>query len=311
MLGDLLAHHRHRLAQLVAGERPGGPERRAGGERHRAARRRRARRPAGGPPTSASLPGRAGFPASTNARMSSLVTRPWRPVPVTAPGRHRARRRSGGPAARSAGAGVLDSSSVGVVCFTGAAAAAGLRGRHRAGARQRRPRGGGRGRAGAAVFGAGPTSPASPACGDHADDGFDGDGRAGAVQDLRQLAAGRGGHLGVHLVGGDLEQRLVLGDILALVLEPADDGPLGDRLAHLRHHDVDWHLVLPLLNSRLVQWSPARLIPSRLPAPEIPRCARDDLRPRTDRSQMWIMGPCTPSAASWIASWRVGWAWMV
>src|SRR5436190_1278741 len=45
--------------------------------------------------------------------------------------------------------------------------------------------------------------------------------------------------LGVDLVGGDLEQGLVLGDGVAWLLEPLRDRPLVDRDAHLGHHDLD------------------------------------------------------------------------
>ena len=60
---------------------------------------------------------------------------------------------------------------------------------------------------------------------------------------VRTPAAGRR-DLGVDLVGRDLEQRLVAVDRVADLLEPPDDGPFGDRLAHLRHHDVAWPCVL-------------------------------------------------------------------
>ena len=53
------------------------------------------------------------------------------------------------------------------------------------------------------------------------------------------IAARRARHLGVDLVGRDLEQRLVGLDVLALLLEPARDRPFRDGHAHLRHHDVD------------------------------------------------------------------------
>jgi hypothetical protein len=46
-------------------------------------------------------------------------------------------------------------------------------------------------------------------------------------------------HLGVDLVGRDLEQRLVGLDMLALGLQPLRDRPLGHGDAHLRHDDVD------------------------------------------------------------------------
>ena len=43
-------------------------------------------------------------------------------------------------------------------------------------------------------------------------------------------------HLGVHLVGRDLEQRLVGGNDVTLRLQPARDRALGDGHAHLGHH---------------------------------------------------------------------------
>jgi hypothetical protein len=58
-------------------------------------------------------------------------------------------------------------------------------------------------------------------------------------EDLRQGAAPGARHLGVDLVGRDLEQGLVGLDVLALLLEPAGDRPLRDGHAHLRHDDVD------------------------------------------------------------------------
>src|SRR5207244_8528537 len=60
-----------------------------------------------------------------------------------------------------------------------------------------------------------------------------------ADEDLLDDALGRARYLGIHLVGRDLEQRLVGGDVLALLLEPLRDRPLRDGDAHLRHDDVD------------------------------------------------------------------------
>ena len=58
-------------------------------------------------------------------------------------------------------------------------------------------------------------------------------------EDLRERPAARGRDLRVDLVGRDLEQRLVGIDVLALLLQPLRDRPLGDGHAHLRHHDID------------------------------------------------------------------------
>ena len=65
------------------------------------------------------------------------------------------------------------------------------------------------------------------------------DGLALLDENLRERARSRARHLGVDLVGRDLEQRLVRLDVLALLLEPARDRPLRDGHAHLRHHDID------------------------------------------------------------------------
>ncbi len=67
----------------------------------------------------------------------------------------------------------------------------------------------------------------------------DRDGVAGRGEDLGQRAGSGGGDLGVDLVGGDLDDRLVRGERVALALEPFEDDALGDRLAHLRHRDLD------------------------------------------------------------------------
>src|SRR5690606_31715323 len=49
---------------------------------------------------------------------------------------------------------------------------------------------------------------------------------------------GRGRDLGVHLVGGDLQQRLVLLHLVADVLEPAGDRAFGDALTQRRQRDL-------------------------------------------------------------------------
>ncbi len=60
---------------------------------------------------------------------------------------------------------------------------------------------------------------------------------------------GRARDLGVDLVGRDLEQRLVALHLVADLHQPAGDGPLGDRLSHLGHHDFSSHkLSLPSLD---------------------------------------------------------------
>ncbi len=71
------------------------------------------------------------------------------------------------------------------------------------------------------------------------DDLADGHGVAGLGEQLRDRAGSWRGDLGVHLVGGDLDERLVLGDAVADGLRPLEDRALGDRLAHRGHLDLD------------------------------------------------------------------------
>ena len=62
---------------------------------------------------------------------------------------------------------------------------------------------------------------------------------AGVGEQLGERAGGGRGDLGVHLVGRDLDDRLVLGDRVAGLLGPLEDRALGDRLAHRGHLDLD------------------------------------------------------------------------
>ncbi len=68
------------------------------------------------------------------------------------------------------------------------------------------------------------------------------DGVAFGHQDLRDHTRDGRGHLGVDLVGRDLEQRLVGIDVLAHALQPARDRAFRDRLPELGHRHV--HCVL-------------------------------------------------------------------
>jgi hypothetical protein len=81
---------------------------------------------------------------------------------------------------------------------------------------------------------------------DDRDDMVHGDRLALLRPDLGEDAGGGRGNLGIDLVGRDLEQGLVAVDAVADLLDPPDDGALGDRLAHLRHEDVGWHKDLSL-----------------------------------------------------------------
>ena len=73
---------------------------------------------------------------------------------------------------------------------------------------------------------------------DHGEFHADLDGLALGNQDLGEDAGGGRGHLGVDLVGRDLEERLVPLDRVTDRLHPAGDRALGHRLTELRHHHV-------------------------------------------------------------------------
>ena len=134
----------------------------------------------------------------------------------------------------------------------GAAAAAGAaRGGRRRRGRRRPGAGAGRGRrAPAAWAGAAAARPAGrepcrrvlAVAGDHRELGADLGRLVLADHDPGQHAGGGRRDLGVDLVGGDLEQRLVDLDPVALLLEPAGDGALGDALAQPGHGDRYRHV---------------------------------------------------------------------
>ena len=73
---------------------------------------------------------------------------------------------------------------------------------------------------------------------DDRDLGVVGDGRPFLGKDLAQGPLERRRDLGVDLVGDDLDQRLVLGDMIARLLQPLPDRPLGDALAELGHRHL-------------------------------------------------------------------------
>src|SRR2546422_544669 len=73
---------------------------------------------------------------------------------------------------------------------------------------------------------------------DQRKDGPDVDRRPLLDEDLGDDSLARARNLGVDLVGRDLEQRLVEGDVVADLLQPLGDGALGHRHAHLGHHDL-------------------------------------------------------------------------
>ena len=76
------------------------------------------------------------------------------------------------------------------------------------------------------------------AVGDLGQDRADGDGVARGGADPGQGARRGRGHVGVHLVGGDLDEGLALRDGFAFLLVPFEDGALADRLAHRRQRHL-------------------------------------------------------------------------
>ncbi len=74
---------------------------------------------------------------------------------------------------------------------------------------------------------------AAPRCGDAAEDAAHGHRLVHLDEDLGDRAGHGRGHLGVHLVGGDLHQRVVHGHGVAHLLEPLEHRALGHRVAHL------------------------------------------------------------------------------
>ena len=84
---------------------------------------------------------------------------------------------------------------------------------------------------------------------DDRDDAVDGNRLAFLDPDFGETPGDRRRNLGVDLVGRDLEERLVAIDVVADLLDPADDRALGDRLPHLGHHDIGGHLVSSQLSA--------------------------------------------------------------
>ncbi len=61
---------------------------------------------------------------------------------------------------------------------------------------------------------------------------------------LKHAGSGRG-NLGVHLIGGDFEERLVALDLVSGLLQPLGDGSLKNRFPHLGHDNISRHNSLP------------------------------------------------------------------
>ena len=176
------------------------------------------------------LRGAAAAPA--RAARGAARRRRWPAARAPRPRCRRRRRRRRGVGRAGGGAGDAGGGAAG-----GGAAARVRRGRGAAAARGGAERGGAAGCGAAGAAAASPSAPITPTT------VLIGTVVPGCDADLLQHARGRGGDLGVHLVGGDLEQRLVALDLVADLLHPLGDGPLGDGLAHLGHDDVGHWLV--------------------------------------------------------------------
>ncbi len=232
--------------------------------------RRRRRAVAAEEPFAAAMTGTGAAPpvrmVSTTARTSSRVIRPPPPVPTTWAAVRpcsRSRRRTAGvmraSGSASAGAGAATGAAAGAVAAGAGAVGGTSRGLVTArGARGRRRRRGGiatggrvqvawledghalgrrlgRDRAG---HGCGVSAPPSSAVSMMAISASLGTVAPSSARISLRIALERGRDLGVDLVGDDLEQGFVLVDMIAGLLEPLADRPLGDALAELGHRHL-------------------------------------------------------------------------
>ena len=119
-----------------------------------------------------------------------------------------------------------------------------------------------------------------------------------ADHDPAQHARRGGRDLGVDLVGRDLEQRLVDLDGVALLLEPAGDGALGDALAEPGHGDRYRHV---LETPSFPWWDPRPLPPDAADSRD-QACACSGLPARarcaSPRASFWVGWACTSCATS-------------
>ena len=214
-------------------------------------------------------PGPAGAPAgagaappvrivSTTFRTSSRVIRPPPPVPWIWAAERSCSRRSRRTAGVIRASGSATAGGAEVVARSGgrghlgrsaliAAGGTGGHGRRRGGCLGD-GLGRGRRRLGRGCRGRGRTPPVRGGLGrvpgavvgrlDDRDLGVVRDRRAFLDEDLAQDALERRRHLGVDLVGDDLDERLVLRDMVARLLEPFPDRPLGNALAELGHRHL-------------------------------------------------------------------------
>jgi hypothetical protein len=137
---------------------------------------------------------------------------------------------------------------------------------------------------------------------DGGEQGVDADGLALLGDDLGEHAGGGGGHLDGHLVGLELAEHLVLGDRLALLLEPGGDGGLGHALAERGHADLDHSL--PSDRQRFVD---ERVLLLLVLAGEAGRRRGRGRAP--DVARPAVLGPMRPSTHSRFGSTKVQAPW--
>src|ERR1019366_353362 len=114
---------------------------------------------------------------------------------------------------------------------------------------------------------------------DARDYGVDADRLAFLHQDLGEGAGGRRRNFGIHLVGGDLKQRLVALDALAGLFEPFGQRAFHNAFAHLGHDDVG-HISSPASRNRKSGRSERRVW-------RPPRGGLHGRRARPSRSRAW------------------------
>ncbi len=88
--------------------------------------------------------------------------------------------------------------------------------------------------------------------------GADGHGLVGVDQDLGDRARHGRRHLGIDLVGRDLDERVIDGDHVAGLHEPLEHRALGDGIAHLGEGDVDQLAARPQPRRRRARAAPRR-----------------------------------------------------
>ena len=123
----------------------------------------------------------------------------------------------------------------------------------------------------------------------------DGDRLVRLDQDLGDRAGDGRGQLGVDLVGGDLDERVVDCDRVAHLHAPLEHRALGDRVAHLREGDVD---ELAVLLRRRLLGAAGRGRRGRRRPPRSRRAPSPPGRSRRPRRGSWSSVPAAGAGTS-------------